>query len=635
MYKISIPLMTSTINKKNRDKYLELCRRAGAERIFLATGSIMLPPPENMRETVEFFRSHGYEVGIWTDTIGHGSVLEHVQNKDDTPSFTQMVNIMGEERPHANCPMDEGFSALAAERIAKFADMGVDIVMLDDDFRMSQHGKHLCCGCHRHLARMSEILSEDVTLDTIRPYVLTGKSNKYRNAWVTAQNDGLVRFAKIIRAKVDEVAPHVTVCICTASAPWNVDNTDVVGITKILAGDNSPLLRLTGAPYWAYFRTRRFSLITVIEIARMLASFVENSDIELMSEGDVYPRPRYTCPASYLELYDVATRADGAYDGILKYMFDYVAGPELETGYLKIHEADSKLLERTCDFFKDGANSGVRIITYPHTFKDADLGLSSIDDLTPHPIDGAMYASCGIPTIYRGKGLCSSVFGENARHVDTEQLRDGVILDAVAAIILTERGIDVGLRSYTSLEEKKISYLCNDDPEYKSYVTDGAIRYLGAELNDGATPLLFSTTPTGKDTVAYSYENQKGERFMVFLFEGDSMYSEKGVAITGLIKNYVTQKALIDTLPWVAKKPLPAYCFGNPELQLMCSEGEDTLSIALLNCFSDAITEPVIHLGQEYSRIECVGCTAALQDNKVIITSKLHGFSAALLKLYK
>ena len=69
MYKISIPLMASTINEKNRDKYLELCRRAGAERIFLATGSIMLPPPEYMRETVEFFRSHGYEVGIQSDRV--------------------------------------------------------------------------------------------------------------------------------------------------------------------------------------------------------------------------------------------------------------------------------------------------------------------------------------------------------------------------------------------------------------------------------------------------------------------------------------------------------------------------------------------------------------------------------------
>ena len=30
----------------------------------------------------------------------------------------------------------------------------------------------------------------------------------------------------------------------------------------------------------------------------MFASFMKDTGIETMSEGDVYPRPRYTCPAS-------------------------------------------------------------------------------------------------------------------------------------------------------------------------------------------------------------------------------------------------------------------------------------------------------------------------------------------------
>lgn len=635
MYKLSVPIMSSTVNKSHRYKYIELCREAGAHRVFLCNGSVMEPFPDSLRENVAYFKSHGFEVGIWTDTIGHGKVLEHVEGVGDAPRFSQIVDITGVERGHANCPMDEDFKAYISKYIASLAETGTDIVMLDDDFRMSQHGRELCCGCPHHLKRMGEILGETVTLDGIRPYVLTGKANKYRDAWLQAQNEGLMEMARAIRSEVDKVAPDVTVCICTASAPWNADGVDVEGIARVLAGRNRPILRLTGAPYWAYSRKRVFPLPTVFETARMLAAFVADEGFDLMSEGDVYPRPRYTCPASYLELYDGVTRADGGYCGILKYMFDYVAGPELETGYLKAHAENREFLDKIPEFFGSGANEGVRVIVKRNTFKNADLDLTKISDVSPRPLDGTMLTSCGIPTLYRGEGLCSSVFGENARDVELSVLDNGVILDGASAVILTERGIDVGLESYTGLVEKKISFLSTDDAEYKSFISDGDVRYLDVDLKNDATPLLFSITPSGRETVAYSYENSVGNRFLVFMFEGDSIFSAKGVCNSGLVKNYATQRVLTETLPWVARRQLPAYCVGNPELYIMCHREEASLSVALFNCFADPIYEPTVILDKAYSRIECVNCEAALDGNRVIIKSKLYGFTAAILRVYE
>ena len=87
MYKLSVPIMSSTVNKSNRYKYIELCREAGAHRVFLCNGSVMEPFPDSLRENVAYFKSHGFEVGIWTDTIGHGKVLEHVEGVGDAPRF--------------------------------------------------------------------------------------------------------------------------------------------------------------------------------------------------------------------------------------------------------------------------------------------------------------------------------------------------------------------------------------------------------------------------------------------------------------------------------------------------------------------------------------------------------------------
>ena len=407
MYKISVPIMATTITENNKKDYLALFKNAGASRIFIALSDYTIPP--TLGENIAFFKQNGFEVGVWLSTIGHGFVLSHTEDVTDL-KFIPITNIEGEERPHANCPLDENFSDFIARLVADIAKLGCDIVMLDDDFRLSQHGKHLCSACKNHLNRIGQILGETITREEIKPYIISGKPNKYRNAWLKAQSDSLIDFSKRIRSEVDKETPDVTVCVCTAYAPWDADDLDVAKVARILAGNHQPILRLTGAPYWAT-QQRKYPLIAVFEIARMLASFVQNEGFDLMSEGDVYPRPRYTCPASYLELYDAVTRADGSYNGILKYMFDYVAGPDFETGYLKLHKDNAPFYKRLAKMFPNGANAGVRIITNPHTMKNADLDISAPKIYSPVPQDGAMLGLCGIPTIYRGKGICNSVFG--------------------------------------------------------------------------------------------------------------------------------------------------------------------------------------------------------------------------------
>lgn len=634
MYRLSVPLMSKTVTVENRDAYLRLCREAGATRVFLCNGSPNEPIPASLGENVAFFKKNGFAVGIWTDTIGHGFVLKHA--KPENPRFQQMVGLDGVERVQANCPMDPAFRRHIADYIAALAATGADIVMLDDDYRMSQHGPSLYCACPAHLARIGEILGEAVTIDTLRPYVLSGKRNRYRDAWMQAQSEGLLETAREIRRAVDAVDPGVTVCSCVAYAPFNVDGVDVEALSRILAGKNPPILRLTGAPYWAAKRPRNFTLISVFEIARMLAAYFEGKGIELMCEGDVYPRPRYTCPASYLELYDAATRIDGGYDGILKYMFDYIAGPGLETGYLQMHRRSAEMLEETIPaLFPNGANAGVRVVTEMHTMRDADLDLSSLSKYSPLPQDGAMLGHCGIPTLYRGEGVCNSVFGENARHYDLAELSKGTMLDAVSAVILTERGIDVGLSAYGALMERDVAFLSTEDPEYKSFISEGTVRAFTPTLAKEAKPILFAYGTEEGVPFAYTYENASGERFLVFLFEGDSLQRQETLTGSGIIRNDATRRALFDALPWVARAPLPAVCGGNPDLYLMCGREEGAMSVALLNTFADPMVGRMILLDEAYDEIECFGCTAELRGRLVTVTSDLPAYAMAAFRVYR
>lgn len=635
MYKLSVPIMSSTVHEGNRETYAKLCREAGVERIFLAFGMITKPIPSSLGENVAYFKEQGFEVGIWCETIGHGVKLSHMSDSTDVPTFPYMVDITGDNRFYTNCPLDESFLTYIAGFVAELAETGADIVMLDDDFRMSQHGTELCCACELHMDRICQILGEKITREELRPHVIGGKANRYRDAWLQAQRESLTGLATAIRTEVDKKNPNTTLCFCTAFCVWDVDDTDVEGIARILAGRNQPILRLTGAPYWAT-KLRRYPLITVFEIARMLASYVAECDFDLMSEGDVYPRPRYTCPASHLELYDAVTRLDGHYNGILKYMFDYVAGPDFETGYLRFHNDSKNTITKIAELFGGAANAGVRIVSNPHLAKHADFELSPINSYSPRPLDGAMLGACGIPTVYAGEGICRSVFGENARSLDRTLLGGGTMLDAVSARILTERDVDVGLAERGSINSQKIEFVCTSDPEYKSLITDGNVRVLSARLNERAEPLLFRSEHNGNIPLAYRYENANGERFLVFLFDFSTICQEKtNSCVSGLLENYATQRVLVENLPWLGKKPIPAYVVGNPNLYLMCREDKNSLSVALFNCFADPVLSPTLTLGDCYARIECVGCEATLEDNRVTLISRLHGFEFAAFRVWK
>ena len=70
-------------------------------------------------------------------------------------------------------------------------------------------------------------------------------------------------------------------------------------------------------------------------MSRLEAGWNHYDDIEIIAEGDVYPRPRLNCAANYLEGFDTALRASGAIDGILRICMDYVSNVGYESGYLK------------------------------------------------------------------------------------------------------------------------------------------------------------------------------------------------------------------------------------------------------------------------------------------------------------
>lgn len=626
MYKLSLPIKSRALNEVNKPQFVDICKKAKVDRVFLTAS--LFEDTDSLSQNIAYFKDNGFETGIWIgSTIGHGATLLESYNNGEKPKYQPLVNLDGEDLYGTNCPLDKNFQQFVAKSLAGLSACGTDRIMLDDDYRLSQHGVTPCCFCALHMAKIREYCGEDVTREDMKKLAFSGRKNKYRDAYLRAQGESLEELARTIRTEVDKVNPEVSVSACSAYCSWDLDGTDPIRITKILGGNNQKFLRLHGAPYWAPHNNKPVEAIP--EIERMFASFVKGEDIEIFSEGDVYPRPRFNTPASYLEIMDGALRADKRQDGILKYMLEYTSEPLYDTGYIKRHVKDADKLKDIETFFEQGANAGVRVLIRPHLLNDADLDLSPVRQQSPYPVAGILLAMNAIPTVYDGEGCCAALFGENARHFDLSDIKNGAILDGVSAVILHQRGIDVGIDEIGNFAEEHFGSICDEVTGTNKIAIDAHLSLLGCKLKNGAKTVLSIVSNGTHKPLAYQYENADGNKFLVFTFHGDGLVSNPKCLYA-----YAVQETLQRGIEWLSGKPLPVKTCKYPELYTLCEKGDGYTSVALFNCYPDGAVDLEIELDREYSHIECSGCSARIEGNKVIFDIGIPAFDFASFKAY-
>lgn len=634
MYRTVVPLFNRSVTPTTRDVYLKQFAEAGIKEILLAIFGYPDDPADDrlaveaVRENIAFFREHGIEANVWLGyTIGHGVPLSFGGDfEPDASKYTPMVDLMGHRRELAFCPLDEHFRKRVSTHIANVATSGAGMVLLDDDFRMSQHGPEFCCTCERHMARIRELCGEDVKREDLKQLVFGQKANRYRHAWLTAQRESLELLAADIRRAVDQVAPTVRVGLCTAHALYGVDGTDPVVLAKLLAGNTKPFLRLHGAPYWS--RQAHRPMPTVLEMARAFAYLCDRDGVEKISEGDTYPRPRHNFPSAPLELFDAVMRIDARHDGILKYMVDYNATAAYEPSYLKRHSKNQSLLDAVSEMFHGKHALGLNVSLHPNLLWDADLEMG-VSAYYPYPAAGSMAAFSSIPTLYGEGGMCHAVFGEEARHVALDELQKGAVIDALAAQILKARGVDVGMVGEARFVKTKTEYLTDGDEYENAFVEPPEIRYAQLCTADNAKVVMKATIDHTKKPLAYTYENANGAKFLVYCFDAMGLPRQ-----TGLFRNYLQQKTLKDAIEWISGKKLPAFIERCPDLYVMCKEGNGKMAVALFNLFADAVDEPVIKLDREYRSIRFLNCSGQLEGDTVVLDQPIHAYTLAAFEVW-
>lgn len=535
----------------------------------------------------------------------------------------KITSIYGDVRRHEACPLDPAFRAFAADYIRELAGCGVDIILFDDDYRLTVHNKDLACACELHLRLTADILGRPVTREEIVE-AMVGKPNPVRSAFQKAKGESLLLFARQMRSTLDSVDPKIRLGLCAGMAAWDVDGIDAPTLSRTLAGNTKPLLRLIAAPYWVPMRLWNNWLQDVIEMSRLERSWCGDG-IEILAEGDTYPRPRFTCPASYLEGFDTAMRADGSVSGILKYMVDYWSSDSYEPGYLAFHQRNRELYGQLAQEFASKKSVGIRVYETMRKLENQDLPEEPDAPRNFHRYlffyAGRMLCANGIPTTYGGTGCTVICFGENAKYLPREAFEKGLILDRQAARMLQERGIDTGVA------EDKGDFFPAEEyfPHQNEYTLVGGVT-AALTISPRAEVQSWFLRDGEKIPGSYFYENDDGQKFLVLCFDGC-------VCDESLFRQYTRGRKIMDILPRLSENKLSAHCLGNPDLYLMCKKDDNEMAVGLWNFCANPVLQPRVQLDNAFEHIRFIHCTGSLQDN-VVTLSELppYGFCGFIVR---
>ena len=622
-YTVAVPLMNGAFRRADRAHVIGELKAQGVRRVFLALRENCLLSPlreeelADLRENCALLQKEGFEVGAWLWTF----LL-----KPDK-GYTRMEAPDGKVSAMTICPMDGAYTAEMGGLLEEVARCGVRLIMFDDDFRYGFQDMGFGCTCGLHKRRLSQILGRQVPAEELRDRLLSGGPNEVREAFIRANGEALETFAAAMRSHVDAVDPEIRMGFCACITSWDLDGTAPDRLSRILAGRTRPFYRLIGAPYWAAGRHWGHRLGDVISLERIECARRTDREIEVFSEGDTYPRPRFKTPAAFLEIFDVALRAAGCTDGILKYMQDYTAAAGYETGYYEAARRNADAYAAVRRFFDGKTGVGVRCWDKPDKYRAYSIpeqiaGTCGVQELA-FSATARFLAANSVPAVFEGEGVIGAAFGDDALAVPDAALQNGMILDVSAAVRLTERGIDVGVCAFGEAFQ----------PEVETY--GGAAGRVAVPGGAAARALTLSPAANVLSTyvkedgtvlpLSFEYRNAAGQRFLIFAFEGY-------FAGQDWFRQY-TRQAQIEAFVSRCGKRLPAFCPGHPELFVLAGSDGESLAVGLWNIFPDPVYAPTVRVDRAYALAEGFRCEPALRGNVVTLQNDIppYGFAFVLL----
>lgn len=151
-----------------------------------------------------------------------GSVSYGVDMRDEY-NWEFLVSEYGDTNYGCACPLGPSFRTIMGEMLQLWAGTQPDIIWVDDDFRMHNHGStagspDYYCYCDLHLNAFAERAGRRYTReDILQEITKPGDPSPLRKEWLDFLGDTMVDTADWLRSNVHSVSPQTRLALMTSS----------------------------------------------------------------------------------------------------------------------------------------------------------------------------------------------------------------------------------------------------------------------------------------------------------------------------------------------------------------------------------------------------------------------------------
>lgn len=369
------------------------------------------------------------------------------------------------------CPLGRDFRDYVLHAIEGLAASSPAFFLVDDDF-CNKRGE---CFCPLHMAEYSKRTGREWTREELVAHLEAGApSDSVVQAVNAVVNDGLVSFAEEIRGTINKENSTIRCGMCCPG----VGQYNLAGVTRALAGETEPFIRLAGAIYSGQDPLA----LNWVSRATAIRRFASDGIRDLIAESDTFPHNRYSVSAVALHAHITLGILNGLNGSKLWNTIFYDKDPESGSRYEKIVAKNLRFYDGLLNLVDAAEWQGPETPISDHR-RDYHV-LDPGRPLEFPDFHTALLGRFGIPTRY-GNTFEKRLRTLSGNHVDRftdgeleKFFQGGLLLDGLAATELARRGftelMGVSIGSQKDFFHNKEVYLSTGKIAPYTWQTGGA-----------------------------------------------------------------------------------------------------------------------------------------------------------------
>lgn len=522
-YSLRIGICPDFAPEEKFETLLEFCEKARVDDVqFFVNmeevnqGHLSVEDTRKWLEMIAGFKPELEKRGMTVSLNPWTSILHEDRGRKLRPEqkFTTMMDMNGKKAQAVACPLDKEFQKYISEIYALYAEYGFNVIWVEDDFRLHNHGdlEWGGCFCELHQKEFAKRAGTEVTIpEIVEGFTKQGEPHPYRKVWLDTGRDTMVELAEVIGTAVHKVAPETRVGLmssgpethCTEGRDWEKVLGNLAGETRPLNRPHLPAYNDTAAFRYGLFFQR---------FPRLTAAMAKGA--ELWPELENFPHTTFSKSRRFSNLELESTLALCA-GGITLNLFDMIGN-----GVNMAQRYDESLAEIK-PYLNGVYNLGLQLeeeqgvhvlFNRNSSYTIHANGASTPNAIAPRETFWAEYlAAFGVTYRYcedkAVTGKVVAVGGQYFRNLTAEEIEhlfanNYVLLEAEAVSVLCEMGL-----GHLVCVESTEWYPVNTGKHSYEQVTDGKSYQGLKEARMSAQSCNKNIEPTDYLKITYATEN--------------------------------------------------------------------------------------------------------------------------------